>query len=253
MKTHTRSDVDVWRARLSRVQASAGDLLPLLTPPERTRAASYRLDTDRTRFVAVRGLLRTLLGGYLARPPALITLSVPLSGKPETTGIYFNVAHSHDLILFAFSRQAPLGVDVEWTGRRFDPTRMAEHCLTRHELRQWRHLAAAARHRHFLRCWVRKEALVKASGLGLTLRLAELDVRRDAVVWSQDNDQRARRTRFHFRDLRVAPGYVAVVASNHAVGHLRVRCVSRSQHRLAGLTAYQPAQAVESASVVPSR
>ncbi len=91
--TRMTADVDVWRARLSGVRLSAGELLPLLTQPERTRAGSYRLDSDRTRFVAVRGLLRTLLGGYVARPPASVPLTVRLNGKPETNGIYFNVAH----------------------------------------------------------------------------------------------------------------------------------------------------------------
>jgi 4'-phosphopantetheinyl transferase len=218
------SDVDVWRARLSCARLLAGELLPLLTHPERKRAGSYRLDSDRTQFVAVRGLLRTLLGGYLARPPASVPLTIPLNGKPETDGIYFNVAHSHDLILFAFSRQGHLGVDVEWTGRRFDPTRMAEHCLTRHELRHWRCLAAAGRRRQFFRSWVRKEALVKASGLGLTVRLEELDVGKDALVWSPGSDQRALRTRWHFRDVSVRNGYIAALAADHPIGRVRVHC-----------------------------
>jgi 4'-phosphopantetheinyl transferase len=238
-------DVDVWRARLSRVRLSAGELLPLLTQPERKRAGSYRVDSDRTQFVAVRGLLRTLLGGYLARPPASVPLTVPLNGKPETNGIYFNVTHSHDLILFAFSRQGHLGVDVEWTGRRFDPTRMAEHCLTLHELRLWRRLAAAGRRRQFFRSWVRKEAVVKASGLGLTVRLDELDVRKDALVWSPDSDQRALRPRWHFRDVCVPNGYVAALAADHPIGRVRVRCSGPGYNGRAALSVCQQRIAVE--------
>ncbi len=75
-----------------------------LSDDERERAARFRFDLHRDRFVVCRGNLRELLGERLGVAPAEVEFSYGASGKPETRGVEFNVSHSESRALIAISR-----------------------------------------------------------------------------------------------------------------------------------------------------
>ncbi|MEA2249088.1 MAG: 4-phosphopantetheinyl transferase [Solirubrobacteraceae bacterium] len=179
LELHLRDDeIHVWRASLDQDAALIASLERLLTDDEHERADRFRFTRDRERFVAGRGLLRTLLGGYLAVPPQDVRLHYGAHRKPVLAGAgpWFNVSHSGHLALFAFSASVELGIDIELAHSHPDGERIAEHFFSVAEVTELRSLPAEQRAAAFLTCWTRKEAFLKARGDGLTLPLDAFDV-----------------------------------------------------------------------------
>jgi 4'-phosphopantetheinyl transferase len=152
------------------------ELETLLSPQERARAARFHFDRDRHRFIAGRGHLRELLGGMLGVPPAEIKFSYNAYGKPETAGVRFNVSHSEWMALMAISRSRVVGVDIERKNRAFVNDRIPERFFSPAEVQALRALPEGQQTEAFFNCWTRKEAYVKARGLGLSLALDSFDV-----------------------------------------------------------------------------
>src|SRR5256885_7446764 len=93
------------------------DTSELLSRDEQERMARFRFETDRDNFSFCRGMLRILLGSYLGTPPAELSFAYSAHGKPSlavsSRHLEFNVSHSHGIVLFAFTREGRVGVDVE--------------------------------------------------------------------------------------------------------------------------------------------
>jgi hypothetical protein len=106
-------EVHLWRATLDRPPAEIQALASLLSVDEATRAARFRAWRDRCRYVAARGLLRTILGRYLGAEPARLRFSYvcacgdprcrPERRKPALApdwggaALRFNLSHADDL------------------------------------------------------------------------------------------------------------------------------------------------------------
>ena len=137
---------------------------------ERERAARLVFAADRRRQIHGRGLLRLVLGHYLARPPASLAFVANDYGKPElrhADGLHFNFSRCHDLALIGLTRVSPVGVDVERIRPLPDRNALIAHCLSDGE-RDW--LAsrpAQQQERDFFRLWTGKEAVLKSLGTGL--------------------------------------------------------------------------------------
>jgi 4'-phosphopantetheinyl transferase len=142
----------------------------LLSAPERARAAAFRFAADRDRYLVGRGTLRRILSRHGAGAPERIVIVDGTWGKPALrppSELRFNVANSGDRALVAVAHPLEIGVDLERVRQLADVMSVARRSCTTVELEQ---LAAVPRHhrsRAFLRCWARKEACVKAIGVGL--------------------------------------------------------------------------------------
>jgi 4'-phosphopantetheinyl transferase len=119
-----------------------------------------------------------LLGRILDRAPATMGFTSGRHGKPALSDstLRFNLSHSHHLALFAISRDLTIGCDVELHDERFLTDNIAEHFFSPAEIAELRALPAADQGAAFFAGWTRKEAYIKARGLGLSLPLASFDV-----------------------------------------------------------------------------
>jgi 4'-phosphopantetheinyl transferase len=155
------------------LELEARPLERLLADDERRRAAAFAFDRDRRRFVVARARLRRLLGERLGVAPRAVRISYNPQGKPRLAPGYdrdlrFNVAHSAELAVYAFADGAEVGVDVEALREPEDADGIAERAFSAGERR-------ACRAFGFFYCWTRKEAYLKALGLGLQPDLQRLD------------------------------------------------------------------------------
>ena len=144
----------------------------LLSPGERSRAAKFRFERDRSRFVAARGLLRTLLGERLGVRPKEIEFAYGANGKPrlaDDTGLRFNLSHSQGLVALAFCEGREVGVDVEAQRDKLFTEGIARRYLPPGVAMEIDRRAGAERTREFFRAWVRQEAYAKGRGAGLEL------------------------------------------------------------------------------------
>ena len=167
----------MWRVDLARV---TDGLLELLSAGERARAERMARVHDRALRARSRGMLRALLGRYLHTDPRTLRLAVDDRGKPalaqETTRtgrkgysmrLSFNLSHSAETAVYAFTTAGRVGVDVEVARRAIDTVAIAARAFGPTEARRLRDLDPEAREREFLRAWVRHEAALKCLGLGL--------------------------------------------------------------------------------------
>ncbi len=139
----------------------------LLDDSERARAAALRFEHLRRRFVVAHGRLRQLLGGVLGLPADRVVLSAGPHGKPAVDGAAFSLSHSGGHGLVAVARHGELGVDLEATGGEPEASLLGQ-VLTTAERRAFAELPPAHRAAVFCRVWVRKEAVLKATGVGLS-------------------------------------------------------------------------------------
>jgi 4'-phosphopantetheinyl transferase len=151
-------------------------LRELLSEDERNRADRFHFEIHRRRFVAARGMLREHLGRCLERDPANIGFSYNSHGKPAVDDVYFNLSHSDTLVLYAISRTREVGVDIERVNPSFAEEQIPEHYFSPAEVTVLRSLPKDKQTEAFFNCWTRKEAYVKARGLGLSLALHSFDV-----------------------------------------------------------------------------
>lgn len=170
----TGRDVHIWPVRIQGSAALAARLLPVLSADERERVARFQFEHLRRSFTLTRGALRIILGHYLDVPPGGIPFEYGPKGKPNLaapTRVAFNVSHSGELALFAFTLDCELGVDVEQIRPMADMRRIAGQFFCEEESAELMTLPADLRERAFFLCWTRKEAYIKAIGDGLSAPL----------------------------------------------------------------------------------
>lgn len=143
--------------------------LETLSADERERAARFRFDVHRNRFVRCRALLRQQLAQTLHIDAASIAFRYGSHGKPETDGVHFNVSHSDHLAVIAISRDHPLGVDLERIDATKDVLSLARVAFSPFECDALAALPRAEQITAFCQTWARKEAYLKLLGTGFSL------------------------------------------------------------------------------------
>jgi 4'-phosphopantetheinyl transferase len=134
---------------------------------ERQRGESFHFEHDRRRFLAGHILLRDVLARYRNCDPDTIRFEYGPHGKPSVPGFEFNLSHADDLGLLAIRRGGPTGVDVERVDRPLDHLAIANKYFSPDDARDLSNQPADQRSEHFFRLWTRREAVLKAFGLGV--------------------------------------------------------------------------------------
>jgi 4'-phosphopantetheinyl transferase len=166
-------EVHVWRARISRF--ATRDRQPILSADEQERADRFRREEDRHRFAVTRTQLRIILGQYLDQAPSSLSFRYSDTGKPSLENpitaipISFNVSHSGDFSLLAFSSGLDVGIDLEFLRIARDVVELARVIYPPEQYRQFLAIPEAQRHGEFFRSWTRREAIGKALGVGISI------------------------------------------------------------------------------------
>ena len=204
----------VWWARPCDVRPEHDALLGEADLARRERLAR---PADRQRMTAGAAVARLVLGTALGTPPADLRIDRTCAtcgsphGRPrlaDADGLDFSVSHSGHCVVVAVLPGGRVGVDVEQVGR-FAPgelEELASCALADAELEHVARLPAAARPRAFTVCWVRREAVLKATG-------QRLDVPLDGLVPTPPRVlPRDGREPVWLRDVSAPPGFVAALA-----------------------------------------
>jgi 4'-phosphopantetheinyl transferase len=215
------AEVHVWLAKLDQSPETLQALHHLLSPDEIERAERFHFRKHREHFTVARGVLRTILGGYLRVEPSQLRFAYNAYGKPALAGtqdqstLRFNLSHSHELALYAFTLRREIGLDLEYRRDDFASERIAEQFFSAREVEMLRALPPRLRTEGFFNCWTRKEAYIKAVGIGLSLPLDQFDVSLSpfepaALLRTGDDEMDA--ARWSLRELTPAEGYAAALA-----------------------------------------
>jgi 4'-phosphopantetheinyl transferase len=143
--------------------------LVLLGLAERDRAARFRYERDRTNYVVAHALWRVVLARCLDIEPTAVPLQFAPSGQPKLPGTFStSLSHSGEAVLVGIGRVVTLGVDIERTPPRIPLEGLMATLCAPDEAVALQDVPATAREHALLQLWTRKEALLKAFGLGLT-------------------------------------------------------------------------------------
>jgi 4'-phosphopantetheinyl transferase len=213
-------DIHVWCVDLDHWRAHAGSLAASLSAEERSYASRFVHERDRARYIATRGALRHILGGYVNSAPETIVFSYGSRGKPELGGpravrLGFNVSHSQDIALCAVARTRRVGIDVEYLRPVTDALDIAERYFASGEFAALRAIPYERQRSAFFACWTRKEAYVKALGEGLAVPLDsfEVSLADSELPGLRSIDGSAEAAwGWTVRDVAPGPGYAAAVA-----------------------------------------
>jgi len=225
-----KNEVHIWRAYLNQPPAIVRSLSKILTPDEQQRASKFRFLKDRDHFVLARGALREILSRYLNIESYKIGFIYNAYGKPglsrefDNEPLRFNVAHSHEIAVYAITYGSALGIDVEFIREDLDGLKIAERFFADCEISMLRGLPSGAQTSAFFNCWTRKEAFIKALGEGLSHPLDHFVVSLipgdPAQLIKTYRDPEAI-SRWSLVDIALDPGYVAALAVEGSAPVLR--------------------------------
>lgn len=186
-------EVHVWIVSTGQLRAERAGGRFELSDSERQRADRYRFEGHREAFELRRGFARRLLRAYCGPVPESLELDEccvhcgGAHGKPRLAAgvanwLQFSWSHSDDRVAYAFAHSTEIGIDIERIDIRHDWRGPARQALAPSELERVEKLPASRRAGAFYALWTRKEAVAKATALGLALPL------RDIVLSTPDGD-----------------------------------------------------------------
>jgi 4'-phosphopantetheinyl transferase len=173
-RLRARREIQLWTVALEDEAGRQPQYWQTLSADERARAERFHFARDRDAYIRARGTSRRLLSEYLSLSPSAIVFTYGAQGKPAVAGqqdLQFNLAHSGDYALYAFCAGAQVGVDIERMRKMDDQESLARRFFCAEEYAELMTLSGEARARAFFAGWTRKEAFLKALGVGLTKAL----------------------------------------------------------------------------------
>jgi 4'-phosphopantetheinyl transferase len=197
----------------------------LLADVDLARRARFARLADRQRLTAAWAVARVVLGAATGVPPDQLVIDRSCSGcggqhgkprLPAAPDLHVSVAHSGSCVAVAVARGTLIGVDVEAVVQ-LDPAELEAlvgATLAEEERDALADQPGEDRARGFTTYWTRKEAVLKATGDGLTVPMAELVVSPPAAPprvlrWKGHCAQAAR---LSLHALHPSPGHVATLA-----------------------------------------
>ncbi len=214
-----KGEVHIWRLR-PEPDADLGDYSRQLGSDESERAARFLLPQLTHSYVVDHARMRRILGGYAGFEPEDLVFRVNKFGKPELENrgaerLRFNLSHTKGMTLLAVCLDADVGVDVEAVRLMSDLEDVAQSHFAPREIAALDALDPEEKQGAFFRCWTRKEAFLKAKGLGLSIPLDSFAVSlaaeaRPALLecgWDPEETQR-----WSLFSLDSGPGFAAALA-----------------------------------------
>jgi len=187
------------------------DALSQLSASELEAAQRFYRKVDQQQYVFAHAILRLLLAMRCQVAPSEIRFERGGFGKPvldyPRIGVHFSISYGIGAIAVAIA-ETPVGVDIEMLRGDFDLESLGWRCFTEEERLFVGAAASDERRRGFFWLWTRKEALVKATGLGLDAMdsFSALD---DRVAMSDESGQVRV---FHVHQPPPVPGHALALA-----------------------------------------
>jgi 4'-phosphopantetheinyl transferase len=143
--------------------------LSILNATEAKQAAQYRVSWKQQQYRRAKACQRIVLGAYLKQAPPTLTFQQNQYGKPylapqASLSMHFNLSHSKHQSLLGVCEQT-IGVDIESTRHNLDIESFAAHHFHPQEIKYIAH--ASRSQAAFYEIFTRKEAVLKAIGIGL--------------------------------------------------------------------------------------
>jgi 4'-phosphopantetheinyl transferase len=214
------NEIHVWMTDLTLPWEDENEHFVVLSNDEIIRAKQYHFIHHKRRFTVSRSILRHLLAGYLNTSPESILLGSSEFKKPyvkseNTKALQFNLSHSGDLAIYAFTLEHPIGIDIEKTKDIFSES-VAMRFFSKKENEALNALPLSEKVCGFYRIWSRKEALVKAIGKGLAHALPSFSV----SAFDIDEIISLENKKWSLRPITIRNGYQSAIATTQTINSI---------------------------------
>ena len=171
-----KNTIHIWSADIKISDENEQHLRQILSTDENLAANKFKFPIHRKRYIAARSILRRILSDYVQQDPEKIVFKYSEKKKPYLNSkIQFNVSHSEDLVVYAFTLEHPIGIDIEYMDADLHLD-IAKRFFSKKENQLLQSLSDELRIEYFYRIWARKEALIKATGKGFTIPISTFSV-----------------------------------------------------------------------------
>lgn len=205
--------VDIWHIDVPSNIHLLKSVTRVLNPDEVVRANRYLRKEDHDRFIISRASLRHVLSKYINKQPETIVFELEPNRKPYISDInfHYNLSDSADQILIAISSK-PVGMDVEYIKPKFYYDTILPLNFNQAEIDFINEVDSL--HRFFM-LWTRKEAILKATGIGLTDHLKQIPSLNGQH--HIDGDLISTRNNWKLWSFMSAGNYIATVAADISI------------------------------------
>lgn len=140
----------------------------ILSYEEHNKLFSLKVEESKWAFVVSRLALKILLTKYIGVNVHNINFSYNAHGKPFIEGnpLYFNLSHSNNKTVIVFCSEE-VGIDLEYINKEIVIDDIASLILSYREQNILASVTNLLKVRKFFEFWTKKEALLKALGIGL--------------------------------------------------------------------------------------
>ncbi len=223
MSSASNNSIDLWSIHLpDRQNGEVKRCRDLLTADELERAAKFFRLQDAGRFILCRGLLRRILGEVLDTEPSGIAFERNENGKPflPESNLEFNVSHSRDRLLVAITSGRSVGVDIEFRRSGINMDAIAGRWFAPGEREFFQ--KSEFPQETFFDIWAKKEAYVKALGIGIFKELHAFAVPAGEKAGFPNLGKNGE---WFFQTLEIDPAYAAALVSEAPVVPILLRTI----------------------------
>jgi 4'-phosphopantetheinyl transferase len=150
-----------------------------LSDRERARAERFTHNSDHNCYVAVHALLRIELSKLMGIKAKSVRIAESENGKPfiPDSDLTFSLSRTKNMFAFVIARDQFLGVDIEQIKPEIDFKNISLNYFSVEEHQSILSFKNVAdQKRTFFEIWTRKEALLKALGIGINNDLVKVHV-----------------------------------------------------------------------------
>jgi 4'-phosphopantetheinyl transferase len=160
------------------------DAYEMLDAAELERIRRRRFAMDRDELALGYALHRLLLGKALDRDAVEVPIGRDSLGCPRLRDdlLFTSLSHAHGCIALAVTATGPVGVDLEPVARASDMPEIAGHVCHPVDAAELAAFVGPAWSAALLALWVRKEAFLKAAGIGLEREMQTFPAPDNAVL-----------------------------------------------------------------------
>ncbi len=186
-----RADViEIWSVDICKNRDSIMHNMYLINDAEKERYNRFISEKDKLRFACGRIFSKMIAAAYLGLKAEDIHICADKNSKPKikehSNILKYNISHSGDMVLIAFSVYGEIGIDIE----QFDPGINVSEMYSVFHSEEIKALADGDRKKIFYRIWTAKEAYVKAVGKGFFIAPNSFFIAADGSV-RDENDEKA--------------------------------------------------------------
>lgn len=173
--------IDIYYLYTNELENCTPDVMNILDESEKETFDAYQREEKKQEFLTGRYLLKNVLSYQFNTTPSQIAFKISRYGKvlldhknSFNTKIDFNLSHAKGLVVCALIMDYPIGIDVEKMDR--DLNEIGQRFFHPSEIAYIDHHKDRFKKKLQYELWTKKEAFVKAKGLGMFLPFNEFDI-----------------------------------------------------------------------------